>query len=76
MHNPNPHKRPSAPSYREAVELIALNDEPGETKITEIADLMSVSVVADLFKLKRLEVARDISMVRSGLPLNLIEDVK
>jgi len=37
------------PSYREAVRWIADNDEPLETDLETIAEMISVQLIADLF---------------------------
>ena len=52
------------PTYREAVEWIAVNDDPDETRAARIAQNLTVQLVADLFALSTVTVARDIARVR------------
>lgn len=51
-------------SIKEAVFWIAHNDEPGETEAEEIAGLISVKLVADLFGLTDEEVAKRVARER------------
>lgn len=48
----------------EAIALVALNDEPGEMRAEEIKGYMSVVVVADIYGLTALGVARKIAAYR------------
>lgn len=50
--------------YRKAIEWIAGNDEPGVMDWIEIVDLISVVMVADLFKVSANEVAKDVIEIR------------
>jgi hypothetical protein len=52
------------PSYRDAVELIALNDEPCEMDADTITGLASVQIVAALFNVEPDRLARDIVRYR------------
>lgn len=36
-------------SYRKAIEWIALNDEPGETDLDAMSQMISVALIADLW---------------------------
>lgn len=45
-------------SYRHAVELIAMNDDPAERDVEAVAAQISTSLVADLFGVERERVAR------------------
>lgn len=51
-------------SYREGVEWIAVNDEPAETDINVIAELISTVLLADLFGKDPMDVARAVLKVR------------
>lgn len=54
-------------SYRNAVALIALNDGPGEPwarDVEQVAGMMSVTLVADLFGVTEERVARDVVACR------------
>lgn len=51
-------------SYRHGVSWIALNDEPVEMDPQEIASLISVLLLADLFEVEPLKVAQDIVKIR------------
>lgn len=51
-------------SIKEAVHWIAHNDEPLETDAEEIASLVSVKLVADLFGLTDEEVAKRVARER------------
>jgi hypothetical protein len=67
--NKKPKKRARTIStlYREAVEWIALNDDPGSPDSLspyQIADYISTSLVADIFRKSRAQVALDIMEIR------------
>ncbi len=51
-------------SYREAVELIALNDEPSEMDAESVAGLASVQIVSGLFDIEAERLARDVVRYR------------
>jgi len=51
-------------SYREGIEIIALNDEPLETDVTVIAEQISVMLLGDLFGKDYLKVAQDVLKFR------------
>ena len=53
------------PSYRAAVQWIADNDETAETDVRELALLISVSLVADLFGKHVDDVAKDVARARA-----------
>jgi hypothetical protein len=59
-----PTTRAKRAGYREAVQWIAHNDEPGEHDVETMADLVSVLLVADLFGKPADEVARDVVRAR------------
>lgn len=52
------------PSYKKAIEFIALNDESKEMNIGNMVDLISVVLVADLFGKDPLKVASDVIKFR------------
>jgi hypothetical protein len=52
------------PGYREAVEWIARNDDPGEMSADPVSGLISVALVADLFGKEQIEVARAVIRFR------------
>lgn len=54
-------------SYRHGVELIALNDEPTETDLDQIEGQISVQLLADLFGVPPMRVAKDILKKRQAL---------
>jgi hypothetical protein len=54
----------SRASYRHGVEWIALNDEANETEADEMAGLISVGLLADLFDKDPLDVARAVIRFR------------
>jgi hypothetical protein len=56
------------PSYREAVEWIALNDDESETRVAVIEGLTTVALVADLFGRSQRTVARAVRNYRKGAP--------
>lgn len=51
-------------SYRFGVEHIALNDEPAEMDPTEMASMISVALLADLFGVTTERVAADVIRLR------------
>lgn len=58
------------PSYKFAVELIALNDGPGDSGARDleyVSHMFSVVLVADLFGLPYEKVAKDVIRVRERL---------
>ncbi len=55
------------PSYKRAIEHIALNDEPGMTNPDDIVGMISVGLVADLFGKDPYEVADAVSKFRNRL---------
>lgn len=59
------------PGYREAVRWIALNDEPTEHRIAEMERLISVALIADLFDVTTLRVARDVIHFRGRLAVKM-----
>ena len=48
------------PNYRRTIEWIALNDEPTLTGLDEVADMISVQLVADMWGYDAMRVARDV----------------
>lgn len=52
-------------SYRHGVEWIALNDEPEEMDVDEVACLVSTCLLADLFGKEERVVAADVIRKRS-----------
>lgn len=55
-------------SYKRGVAWIALNDDVGSEdalRVETVADYISTSLLADLFGVDRLKVARDIVIYRS-----------
>jgi hypothetical protein len=50
--------------YRELVIAIALNDEPGELRLRTVAEMISVSLIADVFKKTPEQVAAAVIRVR------------
>lgn len=52
-------------SYRHGVYWIAVNDEPTMMDESEIADMVSTVLLADLFDVEPERVARDIVRVRA-----------
>jgi len=46
--------------YDEAIYWIAFNDEPGETRVKEMANLMTVVLIADLYGVDPVDVAKDV----------------
>ncbi len=55
------------PSYKRAIEIIALNDEPGITDPMDIAGMISVQLVADLWGKDAEDVALAVSKFRIRL---------
>ena len=51
-------------SYRHAVELIALNDEPCEMDPEAVAGLASVVIISDMFDVDADKLARDVVRYR------------
>lgn len=51
-------------SYRKGVEIIALNDEPGDMDVTSVASFTTVGLLADLFGKTTEEVAKDVVRFR------------
>lgn len=51
-------------SYREAILWIADNDEPTSKDVSEVADMISVLLIADLFAVEPRRVARDVIFSR------------
>jgi hypothetical protein len=51
-------------SYRDGVEWIAFNDEPGSRDAEEVAGYVSTCLLADLFGKDRATVAKDIVRAR------------
>jgi hypothetical protein len=51
-------------SYRDGIEWIAFNDEPGSDDVEEISDFISTCLLADLFGKPRTETAADILRYR------------
>ena len=66
-------KRPQAASYREAVEIVALNESSGDddclpkgiTRLQHIASLVSVAIVADIYQVTPEKFARAIIRFRN-----------
>lgn len=56
--------KPKRLSYREAVEWIAVNDEPTETNPETLASLISVALIADLSARDPKKVAQDVLRAR------------
>jgi len=54
------------PRYTDAIEWIALNDEPTYLEVDAIKSLISVCLVADLFGKTTELVASDVSLYRRG----------
>jgi hypothetical protein len=52
------------PTYREAVEYLALNVDVNESKARRIATLLTTVLVADLWGVSPARVARDIVQLR------------
>jgi hypothetical protein len=52
------------PSYKKAVSWIAENDEPTESDPVVVSEMISVSLVADLFDKDPLRVAADVISCR------------
>jgi hypothetical protein len=52
--------------YVQAVTWIAHEDEPGELDRTVLSGSISVALVADLFKVHELDVAKDIITIRKA----------
>lgn len=50
--------------YKEAVEWIAFNDEPTLRELGEISYMISVQLIADLFKIDSVDVAVDVAKYR------------
>lgn len=50
--------------YRSAVEWIAYNDEPMILDLRQIAELISVSLVSDVFGVEPVNVAKQIILIR------------
>ena len=48
------------PNYRRTIEWIALNDEPTLTDMDEVAVIISVQLVADIWVYDAMRVARDV----------------
>jgi len=57
------------PSYRTAIELLALNDDPGEMDEESVARSVSVGIVASLFEVEAERVARDVVRFRKSEPI-------
>jgi hypothetical protein len=60
-------KRPDQKSkmtYREAVAMAALNDEPGVVDINEVECFISTLFIADIFGRDQVEVAQDIITIK------------
>lgn len=58
-------------SYRAAVQWVALNDSAGEDtalKVSEVSELITVVLVADIFGVEPEKVARAVIRVRKGWP--------
>jgi hypothetical protein len=55
-------------SYRHAVEVIALNDEPCELSADVMAGFASVMIIAEIFGIDQERVARDVVRLRSPSP--------
>jgi hypothetical protein len=51
-------------SYRDGIAWIALNDEPSELDLELIAAYISSSLLADLFQIDTMRVARDVLKFR------------
>jgi hypothetical protein len=51
-------------SYRRGIELVALNDEPGELDAEVVQTQISVILLADLFEIPVERVARDVVRIR------------
>ena len=51
-------------SYREAVQWIAVNDEPGEKDVEVMQGMISVCLVADIFGADQAVVAKDVMRAR------------
>lgn len=54
------------PSYKQAVNWIAGNDEPGILDREEMMNLISVVMIADLFEVEPIKVADDVIKARIG----------
>jgi hypothetical protein len=52
------------PTYRDGVEWVAFNDEPGDLAVEDVAGYLSTILVADLFGVDRRKVAADVVLVR------------
>ena len=50
--------------YRSAVEWIAYNDEPSIVDRKQIAELVSVCLVADVFGVEPINIAKEIILIR------------
>lgn len=55
-------------SYRQAVELIALNDEPECMNADDVSGLASVVIIADLFGIEPARLAADVVRFREKNP--------
>jgi hypothetical protein len=51
-------------SYRTGVAWIATNDEPSMAEVEQVAELISVMLLADLFDVESERVARDVIRYR------------
>lgn len=56
--------------YTDAIEWIAFNDEPTRTSIYEIAELISVQLIADIFHKGTTRVAGDVQIKRKYMQIN------
>lgn len=50
--------------YQKGIDIIALNDEPLEMNVRIISEMISTSLIADMFDFNPLKVARDIKRIR------------
>lgn len=60
----------TATAYWRGVECIALNDEPSESRLVEVSEMLTVGVLAEAFGIEPRTVAVDVLQVR--LDANLI----
>jgi len=51
---------------QQAIEFIALNDDPGNTDIDDIQDSMTTALVSDVFNLKRSFIAKMVVALRKS----------
>ncbi len=64
------------PSYSHAIEWIGLNDEPNQTDITKISEMISVQLVADIWMKSETKVAVSVLKWRAEHPGYIAQAVK